>query len=156
MHSLYLTEAVFWIRLHDLPLMGINETVGRMVGGACGKVIEVDLSNGEVEWGEFMRIHVCVDVYKPLLRGKKILLGLNGPYWIRFSYERLPDFCYICSKIGHAYRDCEQWGNSTKQGVNKDGQTITGAVIGEFTEGLITESTAVVTDELSFAKMKRG
>lgn len=27
-------------------------------------------------------------------------------YWVCFSYERLPDFCYSCGKMGHGHCDC--------------------------------------------------
>lgn len=67
---------------------------------------EVDGEEGGMAWGEYMRIRVVVDVSKPLLTGKKLCLGGREPIWIRFSYERLPNYCYLCEKIGHQYKDC--------------------------------------------------
>lgn len=57
--------------------MAKNEYMGNVVGKAISRVEEVDLENGEMAWGEFMRVRVHVDVTKPLLRGKKINLGLT-------------------------------------------------------------------------------
>lgn len=28
-------------------------------------------------------------------------------YWVEFQYERLPDFCFVCSKLGHVQKDCK-------------------------------------------------
>lgn len=87
--------------------MARNEKVGHLIESTVGVVEEVDLLVGEIAWGEFMRVRVCLDVTKPLLRGKKLRIGSSTPYWVRFSYERLPDFCYICGKLGHSHHDCE-------------------------------------------------
>lgn len=83
-----------------------------MVGTALGSVEEVDLDYGEVEWGEFMRIRFTIDITKPLLRHKKINLSLNDPVWVRFSYKRLPDFCYCCGLLGHTHKDSNMWGKT--------------------------------------------
>lgn len=73
--DIQMTKVAFWVCVHDLPLMAQNEFVGREVGKALSVVEEVDLEFGEVEWGEFMRIRVSVDVSKPLLRRKKLNIG---------------------------------------------------------------------------------
>lgn len=49
--NIRMEEAMFWIRIHDLPLMAMNEHVGQCVGEALGRLIEVDVNVGEVEWG---------------------------------------------------------------------------------------------------------
>lgn len=94
-HRIQLTEALFWIRMHDLPLSARNEYVGKLIGSKVGQVEEVELEEGEMAWGEFMRVRIKIDVTKPLLRGKMLNLGSNGPVWVCFSYERLPDFCFL-------------------------------------------------------------
>lgn len=49
-------EALFWVRIHDLPVMVRNANVGRTVGSALGRVIEVDLENDDLAEGEYMRV----------------------------------------------------------------------------------------------------
>ncbi|KAJ8649108.1 hypothetical protein MRB53_002131 [Persea americana] len=40
-----------------------------MIGASIGEVEEVGVGNGDVEWGEFLRVRVRVDITKPLPRG---------------------------------------------------------------------------------------
>lgn len=72
--------------------MARNEYIGRITGNSLGRVEEVDLEIGEIEWGEYMLIRVNIDISKILLRCKKLNIGLSKPVWLRFFYERLPDF----------------------------------------------------------------
>lgn len=50
-----------------------------------------------------------LDTIKPLLRQKKMNIGLAAPVWLRFSYERLPNFCFCCKIIGHTHKECSIW-----------------------------------------------
>lgn len=83
--------------------------VGREVGAALGTVEEVDLDCGELAWGEFMRIRISIDVFKPLLCRKRLNLGLPNPAWVSFSYECFPYFCHCCGRLGHTNKDCIVW-----------------------------------------------
>ncbi|XP_042964587.1 uncharacterized protein LOC122298799 [Carya illinoinensis] len=88
-----LETASFWVRLHDLPIMARNVHVGQKLGEKIDIVEEVDLEKGEVEWGEYLRVRVKLNVNEPLLRGSKLSVGGGQSVWIRFSYERLPNLC---------------------------------------------------------------
>lgn len=52
-HQLELKEALFWVRIHDHPLMARNVYMGNLVGKAVGRVLEVDLDKDEMAWGEY-------------------------------------------------------------------------------------------------------
>lgn len=80
-----------------------------MRGHICwkiGDVVKVDLDKGELAWGEFLQVRVTLDVRKPLLRGTKFFMGDGESCWVRFSYERLPNFCYFYGYLGHGDKDC--------------------------------------------------
>ncbi|CAN1822556.1 hypothetical protein LINPERHAP1_LOCUS30010 [Linum perenne] len=54
-----------------------------------------------------MRLRVRLDVRQPLKREKKLREAGDIVITCKFWYERLPNFCYICGKIGHIDRYCE-------------------------------------------------
>ncbi|CAN1786023.1 hypothetical protein LINPERHAP1_LOCUS17090 [Linum perenne] len=54
-----------------------------------------------------MRVRVRLDIRKPLKREKKIRVEGGESFTCAFRYERLPNFCYICGKLGHIDRYCE-------------------------------------------------
>lgn len=60
--------------------MARNEYVGRLVSNKVGRVEEVDLVEGEIAWSKFMRMHVAVNVLKPLMRGTKINIGTRKSF----------------------------------------------------------------------------
>lgn len=101
--------------MYDLPLMVRNEYIEREIGAALGKLKEVGLNKGEVEWGEFMRIRVCIGITKPLLRRKMLNIGLLTPIWVRFAYERLLDICFSYGVLGHGHKDCPKWEERKQQ-----------------------------------------
>lgn len=89
----------------------MNEKVGRLVGEQIGIVEEVEGVPDGVVWGEFLRIRVKIDITQPLMRDTHVDLGPLGVFWVRFAYERLPNFCYGCGKVGHQYKDCVTMNN---------------------------------------------
>ncbi|KAL0347999.1 UNVERIFIED_CONTAM: hypothetical protein Sangu_1027700 [Sesamum angustifolium] len=48
-----------------------------------------------------MRIRVSVEVSKPLKRVLKLRTTLADEQLLSFTYERLPNFCYLCGCLGH-------------------------------------------------------
>ncbi|KAL0463455.1 UNVERIFIED_CONTAM: putative mitochondrial protein [Sesamum latifolium] len=58
-------------------------------------------------WGSFLRLRVALDVSKPLLRALKIRTVLGDEHLVAFTYERLPNFYYLCGRLGHISKWCE-------------------------------------------------
>lgn len=69
----------------------------------------MDVLKGEVVWNEFMRVCIKLDVTKPLVRGKRIKIGSSESTWVKFIYEKLPDYCYYCGLLSHGHWECEEW-----------------------------------------------
>ncbi|KAL0438846.1 UNVERIFIED_CONTAM: hypothetical protein Slati_2367600 [Sesamum latifolium] len=48
-----------------------------------------------------IRIRVNIFTTAPIKREIKLRSELEDEVLVRFTYERLPNFCYICGKLGH-------------------------------------------------------
>ncbi|GLU08536.1 hypothetical protein SLE2022_254430 [Rubroshorea leprosula] len=101
-----LFEVPFWIQIHNLPLDRLTVESGKNIGGAMGRLIEVDVGEGNIWGSEYIRVRVGIDARRPLRRGMKLTLK-GRPLWVSFWYERLPNFCYCCGMLDHVEQDCE-------------------------------------------------
>ena len=48
-----------------------------------------------------MRVRVDLSIEKPLRMGGYVTNMDGERCWVSFKYERLPNFCFTCGKIGH-------------------------------------------------------
>lgn len=62
--------------------MAQTEHMGCLIRGRIGEIVDVDVEENDMAWEEFIRVCVLVDVSRPLVRGKKIKVGLEAPCWI--------------------------------------------------------------------------
>jgi hypothetical protein len=100
-------KAAFWIRIKNLPLSCMSLVVGNQIGSSMGQVLEVDVDEGGMGWGEWLRVKVLLDLQKPLLRGRK--LKINGSsILITYQYEKLLKFCFRCGAIMHGGTGCPE------------------------------------------------
>jgi hypothetical protein len=104
-------KSPFWIRMYHLPLACMDKRFGLKIGASVGEVMEIDVSDDDPGWGNFLRTRVCLDITKPLPRGRILHLN-NQPLWIAFKYEKLPKFCFKCGRIIHGKQGCFKVGNS--------------------------------------------
>ncbi|XP_059436069.1 uncharacterized protein LOC132168989 [Corylus avellana] len=98
-------KASFWVRMMNLPLACMGREVGIKLGGSLGQLEEVDTDRDGIGWGEFLRVKIMIDLYKPLSRGRMLKFDSNTTL-IGFKYERLPKYCYHCGVICHGIEGC--------------------------------------------------
>ena len=97
----------FWIRVYNLPYDGMTREIGEKIGNGIGRFLDVVTDKKGRCVGVYMRLRVQIDVSRPLRRGALVQLGSNGAkVWTSFKYERVPDFCFGCGRIGHGRLEC--------------------------------------------------
>ncbi|XP_030940122.1 uncharacterized protein LOC115965057 [Quercus lobata] len=109
----------FLVQILNLPLKSRTRETGMEIGSKLGKVLDVDVSEKGVQWGRYLRVRIQMDVTKKLIWAKKVSIENDEPRWVFFQYERLPNFCYLCGKIGHSEHECSEKGE-TNGGVGKE------------------------------------
>ena len=74
--------------------------------------IEIDITGECIS--QFARIRISINITHPL---KKVVFlqeaGAKIPMPV--LYEKLPEFCFCCAKIGHQYRECLKYKGQTKE-----------------------------------------
>uniref|UniRef100_A0A803P119 Uncharacterized protein n=1 Tax=Cannabis sativa TaxID=3483 RepID=A0A803P119_CANSA len=101
------THIPFWVQVHGLPFLSKTKVMANIIGSIVGEFLKVDDDSLEEGWGPFMRIRISLDVTQPLLRGTLLkITGLVDDLWVILKYEKLPDICYKCGRLGHTFLRC--------------------------------------------------
>ncbi|TXG46396.1 hypothetical protein EZV62_028104 [Acer yangbiense] len=99
----------FWVQIHNLPLLCMTEDIGMFLGKMIGEVCDIDLEAAREGNGRFIRVRVAFAANEPLLRCLRVdLLGTGKVTTMLLRYERLLDFCFKCSRLGHSMRECTE------------------------------------------------
>jgi hypothetical protein len=106
-------KAAFWVRIYNLPLACMSRATGLRIGASVGKVEEIEVDDDGVGRGEYLRVHIILDLSKPLSRGRHLKLR-ERTIWIDFKYEKIPCFCFNCGAIQHGNRGCVHPGGIRK------------------------------------------
>lgn len=70
------------------------------IGNSVGQAIEVDVQEDGVGWGDYIWVHVVIELNTLIARGRKInILGDEG--WVSLKYEKLLRLCFYCGCIVH-------------------------------------------------------
>lgn len=77
----------------------ISAGIGKQLGNCIGTFVDYDANNSSGIW----RI-----IRQPLKRWKKVRMSQNSWSIVKFKYEILPTFCFICGLLGHSDRFCDK------------------------------------------------
>ncbi|KAL0355426.1 UNVERIFIED_CONTAM: LINE-1 retrotransposable element O protein [Sesamum radiatum] len=102
-----LDECDFFVHVHDLPLSMMNLGIATLIGNRIGSFQDLEADDTGCSWGATMRIRVSLNVHKPLKRSLKLQSSFGQELVVRFTYERLSNFCYLCGRLGHIDKYCE-------------------------------------------------
>lgn len=73
--------------MYNLPLACMGKDVGLQIGAFVGLVEEMDVNELGIGWGEFLRVHILLDLLKPLSRGRFYNSKIN-PYGSPFNMRK--------------------------------------------------------------------
>ncbi|CAO2816224.1 unnamed protein product [Amaranthus hypochondriacus] len=100
--QLRLDVAYIWVQVHDIPFNMRSIAHKQKIRTLFKKFVKAD----EKDYGEYIRLRVGINLDKPLLRGTW-LPRKNDKAWVKFKYEKLPNYCYVCGYLGHIEDECD-------------------------------------------------
>ncbi|KAK3198612.1 hypothetical protein Dsin_022027 [Dipteronia sinensis] len=86
--------------------MCMDRRTTKWMAEQIGCVVDIPTESKEC-WGKFMKVEVQVDISKPSKRWLRLKLDKSETIvMVGLKYERLPEFCYACRRIGHGIKEC--------------------------------------------------
>ncbi|CAO2816197.1 unnamed protein product [Amaranthus hypochondriacus] len=101
--QLRLDVAYIWVQVHDIPFNIRSIAHKQKIGSLFKEFVKAD----EKDYREYIRLRVGINLDKPLLRGTW-LPRKNDKAWVKFKYEKLPNYCYVCGYLGHVEDECDK------------------------------------------------
>jgi hypothetical protein len=96
-----------WVQVYDLPTGLMKEKFGIQLANYIGTFVEYDKNNNSSFWRQYMRLRVRIDVRLPLKKDTKVKDKEGRWCSVKFKYEKLGIFCFVCGVMGHAENKCE-------------------------------------------------
>ncbi|KAK1562353.1 hypothetical protein Q3G72_010611 [Acer saccharum] len=94
-------------KIHRVSLLCMTKEIRHFLGSMVGMVKEVDVGvSGECS-RDFLRVRVVIDIAKPLRRCVRVdVMGDGEKTMMILHYERLPNHCFRCGRLGHSSGEC--------------------------------------------------
>ncbi|KAH7841892.1 hypothetical protein Vadar_008609 [Vaccinium darrowii] len=99
----------FWIQIHGLPVEKLSRANAEIIGNRVGKLLALETApDGFCLTRGYLRVQVEINIEHPLPKGfwSKGKTKSSPNRWVSFKFEKLPDFCYACGRLGHDNRAC--------------------------------------------------
>lgn len=98
-----------WVQIHGLPVEKMTRANAEIIGKRLGRLLALETASDNFLLARsFLRVRVEVNINQALVKGfwLKGKADSSRDRWISYKYERLPDFCYACGRIGHDKKGC--------------------------------------------------
>lgn len=79
----------------------MDKETKELLESSISKVIEVDVPNDEVGWGQFLKVQIEINLQQPLALVRFINFN-KRKMWIPICFKKLSHFCFKCRLIWHA------------------------------------------------------
>lgn len=118
------TSVVAWIRFSRMPCEYYHQAILRAIRNQIGRTVRIDYYTQHAAKGKFTRVAVELDLAKPLVIQFKI-----DDEWQRVEYERLPQICFACSKVGHNMAFCPEKASTSGEKEQNENMAMDEAVL---------------------------
>lgn len=97
--------APIWVSFNHLPIHLFQQGPLLSVASLIGRPLKIDAAIRSLARPSVARVCIEVNLLHPLPKRIWIGQGASG-FWQPIAYEKLPSYCSLCSRIGHADSDC--------------------------------------------------
>ena len=99
--TIKLDKLAIWAQIHDFPDGYVSQIPA--LAAKTGDLVYAEPASHDFE-GNFFRVRVNIDVNKPLKNAVSLKID-DKRLLFRVKYERLPDWCAVCGRLGHLYKE---------------------------------------------------
>ncbi|KAL0375511.1 UNVERIFIED_CONTAM: hypothetical protein Sradi_3466800 [Sesamum radiatum] len=104
--SVDLNRCDFFVHIHYLPLNRMILAIATHIDNQLGTFRDMEMDEWGRSWRASLPIRIRMSVNKPLKRVLCIRSTMDDEHTVYFTYERLPNFCYLCGRLGHIMKYC--------------------------------------------------